>query len=495
MTLPCAYDKRFLVWSLFGLALLCVVMKVSNGAAFALIALPMLVGFAKNKIEISFYCLLATAMLTVTNGFLAPKGMAYSFEARFAYLIVGGVLFFQMVGQRKSTFVMPTALMIFYIAYMAMVSGVGFQPIISYLKMILFLIVFLAFLSAANASAIRPQGGAKMRSLLLCFACFLIFGSMALIPFPGIGKMGAAQAIEAGASVDSVGLFMGVCIQPQALGPMVAVFSTVLFADLLWSIRRWDKLYVALLLCAPILVYYTSSRTAMGTYLAGMMFVGFVFMSSQLKGRGAALWKGRALSALFTAGLVACLALFATPQMRDAVVRFAFKTGDRAVAEETRTFERLVSSRQGLVDRAMANFRESPVIGNGFQVSKEMSERSYSSPMQLLSAPIEKGVWFVAVLEEGGVLGFLLFVVILIAMFSMLLSRHAFIGAAALFVLMVSNCGEFTVFSMSGVGGMLWAVVFLGLALDAQRERLGAFAWGPAFTVRPQMRPGYLNRI
>lgn len=491
------YSKRFLIWSLIGLLLTTVAMKFSNGAGFALIFLPALVGIGKNKVEILFYCLIATAMLTITNPYLAPKGVAFSFLARFVYLFVGGILFFQMVGQQKSKIVSPMLLFCLYLAYQALVSSAGFQPIISYLKLLLFTIIFFAFFSVANASTRKVMAEQNLRSVFLCFACFLIFGSICLIPFPGIGKMGAAQALEAGYSVESIGLFMGMTQQSQALGPITAIFSTVLFADLLWSIRRWDKLYVALLLCAPILIYYTSSRTAMGTYLAGMLFVGFVFMNARLKGRGAALWKTRALSVFFVAGMVACLGLFATPQARDAVVRFAFKSGDAEVEAEHQNFDSLVSSRQGLVDVSMANFRDSPVIGNGFQVSEEMKDRNYTSIMQVLSAPIEKGVWFIAVLEEGGVIGLLLFVIVLLSIFSLLLQRRAFIGVAAFLVLTVSNCGEFTFFSLSGMGGILWAVIFIGLALDAQRERpqpLGGPAFGMMYGPRPGMHPFYSTR-
>lgn len=144
MKLTDVYDKKTLVWLLIGLAVLCLAMKVSNGAVFAVIFFPMLIAFTKNKPGVLLYCLLATALLTMTNPFLAPKGTAFSFEARFVYLLAGGVLFFQLVGQRKSPFVMPLASILFYIAYMAIVSAAGWQPLISYLKLVLFLIVFFA---------------------------------------------------------------------------------------------------------------------------------------------------------------------------------------------------------------------------------------------------------------------------------------------------------------------------------------------------------------
>jgi len=71
--------------------------------------------------------------------------------------------------------------------------------------------------------------------------------------------------------------------------------------------------------------------------------------------------------------------------------------------------EEMMATRQGLIDRAMYNWRKKPLIGNGFQVSDEMQYEHRKGFADYLSAPIEKGVWISAVLEEGGVIGLSLF--------------------------------------------------------------------------------------
>ena len=468
------YDLKTLVWGVLGLLVLCALMKVSDGAGFIAIFIPLLVAFGKNRTELLVYIILATAVLTVTNAFIAPKGMVFSIAARALYLVVAGVIILQNTGRRAARFLTPLLSIFIYVGFQAMASAQGWQPIISYLKILLFTVVFLAFWGMANAASVRdgvrPQA---LRSVVLVFACFLIFGSLALIPFPGIAKLGAARAVEMGLPVESIGLFQGVTFQPQALGPSVGAISVVLFADLLFSIRRWDKLYLLLLIGAPILIFYTSSRTAMGTWLAGMSFATFVFMCARGVGTR---WKNRALGVLMLIGVLGGIVLFATPQMRDAVARFALKY----TAEEQEldvSWETMTVTRQGLMDASMDNFRESPVIGNGFQVSKSLEALDIRSWGQLLSAPIEKGVWVTAVLEEGGAIGMILFVLFLVVAFWGMLSRRAYIGACALFVLLVSNFGEFTFFSMSSIGGVGWALVFTGLALDAARLRQERQAW------------------
>lgn len=465
------YDKKWLIGSLIGLLVLCGAMKFTGGVGFLLIIPLILMAFSKNRPELMLYCLLMTAMLTVTNSFIAPKGMIFSVAARAVYMVVGVVLTLQIVGQRNSRLITPVLSILVYVAYMAVVSSVGWHPLISYLKIVLFLIVFFAFYSAANALATR--GGVRsecLRGVVLCFAIFVILGSLALIPFPNIGKMGADQLIKQGVDVEAFGLFQGVTFHSQTLGPLIAGLATLLLADLLFSVRRWDKLYVALLLGAPILIYYTTSRTAMGTFLAGMFFAGFLFMNASGRKVGNR-WKSRALSVLVILGILGAIGLCASSGVRERVVSFIFKTGNQVVAEETISFDKFVSSRQGLVDSALSNFNASPWIGNGFQVAPEMAEREIDSWKQLLSAPIEKGVWIYAVLEEGGIFGMALFVIFILVSFTALISRQAYIASSVLFVFLISNLGEFTFFSMSANGGMLWALVFAGLALDAQRQR------------------------
>lgn len=469
MTQPTAYDKKFLVTALIGLGLLCLAMKVTGGAGFLLIFPFVLVGFGKNKTELLLWCVLATTVLTMTNTNIAPKDQVFSLANRGLYAVVGGVMVLQMVGQRPSKILTPLLGLLPYIAYMALTSAFGWVPLISYLKLTLFLIVFLAFYSVGNASATRYAVSVeKLRSVFLSFAIFLIAGSIALLPFPTISTLRTEEFFLRYGYIPEGSLFTGMTVHSQALGPIVSIFSTFLLADMLFSLKRGDKLYILLLLLCPILIYKTGSRTAMGTYVAGMFFVTLLFM--QARGLGAQ-WKNKAMGTLLCLGIVGGIAFMATPQLRQSAINFIYKVRVGDVAEEKKGFDQLVRTRQGLIDNAMANFKESPLIGNGFQVSKQLKEQDRSSWTEYLSAPIEKGVWITAVLEEGGVFGFILFVIFLLCAFGKLLARRAVIGVSLFFVFVVSNLGEFTIFSMSGDGGLFWAMTFMGLAIDAHRQR------------------------
>lgn len=469
LQLPDVYSKKALVWGLFGIATLCLASMFTDGAGFALILPLILIGFGKNRTLLLTWCLLATTILTMTNDFFVPKSSTFFTVGKVVYLLVGGVMTLQIIGQHRSKVITPLLFLLVYLVYAAVISAVGWMPLVSYLKLTLFTVTFLAFYSVATATAtrltVRPE---VLRSILLSFACFLLVGSLLLIPFPSISHLRVEQFFLQYGYIPEGTLFMGIANQSQALGPIVAIFATMLLADWLFSVKKWSWLYALLFACTPILIYKTGSRTAMGTYLAGLLFVGFFFM--RVKGLDSK-WKSRALSVGFLVGTLGILSLFATPAARQSVREFVFKWEREGVETDASSWDKLTSSRQGLVERMKENIAESPAIGNGFQVSKEMEHLEVSDFNQLLGQPIEKGVWIYAVTEEGGFFGMVLFCLFLIVAFTLLLSRQAYIGAALLFVFTISNFGEFTFFSMSGMGGIFWAMLFVGLALDAQRIR------------------------
>ena len=354
------------------------------------------------------------------------------------------------------------------------------MPLLSYLKLLLFAVMYLGFYSVANAAATRRGVRVeKLRSVFLSFAVFFMLGSVCLIPFPGLGTMSAEAFYRHFGYYPEGGLFMGMALHSQSLGGMAAAFAAILLADMLFSLRRWDKLYIVLLLCAPILVYKTGSRTAMGTLLITVAFICLVFMGAKgVKSK----WRGRALNTLIGGAICMGLLLFTTPQMRQAVAKFVLKYASDD-QELVVSYENVIATRQGSIEEQLENFKDSPVIGHGFQVSKAMKAMTVYSWKQLLSAPVEKGVWVTAILEEGGALGLLLFVIVSTTIGFLLWSRGAYTALAVFVSLLVSNLGEFTMFSMTAVGGITWVLVFVGVTLDAQRVRLRMSEARPVFNI------------
>lgn len=461
------YDKKALIKGCLGIALTCVCMKVAGGIG-ALLIVPILLGaLSRNRQEWIFYSLLMITCLTVTNNNIAPKDFVFSMVARLVYLFLAVVMTLQLTAQRRSRILTSFLWILLYIVYMSGVAWTGWNPIISYLKLILFTLVFLAFYSVTNHVSTHSQvRSTTLRSVMLSFMVFFIFGSIALLPFPAIAMLRVDYFVLNGLPIPEGSLFMGMTDHSQSLGTMMAMMGVILIADLLFAIRRWDKLYLALIGCSLFLIVKSGSRTAMGTLVIGCAFTVLLFMRAHGVG---ARWRGRALSALMMLVVVFGLLIAVTPRMREQMVSFIYKARGEKVEETEQTYENLLKTRQGLIDSAMDNFRESPWIGNGFQVSLRYKDWEPSSWKQLLSAPVEKGVWIPAVLEEGGVFGMSLFLLFLVVVCICCLRHRAYMALTMFISMLACNLGEFTIFSMSSSGGFFWSMVFTGVALDAQR--------------------------
>lgn len=469
------YDTAYLLKSLSIYLIVVLMMYMTKGPGFVFIVPFVLIALFTNKPEKAFFWLLLTVALVTANPRIVPKDVVFSIAQRMLMVIIAFTMASKIFGGRKSPAITTFFSVVPYLLFAAISSAQGWCPLISYLKMFLFTSVFFAYLGVAKqAGEANLSLSTKMRSCMLAFACFFIFGSTLLIPFPGLSQLLPEQIKN---TPNATSLFMGMTMHSQSLGPAIAGINALVFADMMFSIKRFDRLYVALLLCCPILIFKTSSRTGMGTYLAGILYVTFLFF----RARGiSSRWKSRALNIVTAVLAVAIMSLFATSSGREGVTKYMLKGQDDG---EGVSVDQLTSSRQALVDDAMYSFKQKPLIGNGFQVKYDTGLVVRDSIKSFLTAPVEKGVWFTAVLEEGGVPGMILFVFFIFGSIIRLAKYKAYIASSCLLVLIVSNFGEFTVFSMSYTGGILWAIVFAGLTIDVQRLRLerevGRLYYGP----------------
>lgn len=458
------YDKKYLFKCLAWLGITFGLMRVTGGVGFAIVIPMVFYSFLARKTESLLFWLLVAVCSLIINPHLVSKGGGFAWMQRGLMLFLGSVMAVNVMSYPMHKAIRPFAGILVYVFFMIFSSAQGWNPTISFLKLLLFSLIYFAYLGISNQIGINPKvSSRKIRSIMLSMAILFIFGSVLLAPFPGLAQMQASD-FEAG-TVDLSSfksLFMGMTNHSQCLGPAVSTLSVVLLGDLLFSIKKIDLLYVAMLLCCPYLIYLTSSRTGMGSYLLGQAFVVWVFMNA--RGIGAR-WKSRVMTSAIMLATVLLISLGSIPSMHDRIIKFVTKSTD---ADTAVTTEQIISSRHGLMDQSINNFKKSPFIGNGFQVSEEM-KRMNKGGLAILSAPIEKGVWVTAVLEEGGIIGWTIFVFFLLTCITLSIKRRAYIGASCLFVCMLTNLGEFSFFSMSYIGGFTWAMVFVGLALDLRK--------------------------
>lgn len=476
------YDMKALKKYLFILAAFTGLSYATRGYIFVVLPLFILAALAGGKLVDLLFWVMVLCFTGVANPYLFPKTPVTFIIARLSLFAIAGCLMVRVFARRNARIVAPFVGIFFYMVWTAAISIQGFEPVVSYLKIMLFVPIYLALYTVANEVTASTRVNAKaVRSAILAIVCFIVFGSLALWPFPGISQL-QARAIEDVAKIAEMvaaghSLFMGITNHSQALGPMLGVLLTAIFADLLFSVKRWDIIYVALLVIGVFLIIKTSSRTGMGTFVAGLLMTTWLFWRARVVGGR---WKAKVTSGLFLAGIVGFAAVLAVPSVRDRVLSFVLKINATSTNVNTSdvTFERVTSSRQGLIDVSMYNFRKKPLLGNGFQVSEEMKYVQRKGLMDYMSAPIEKGFWPAAILEEGGVPGMMLFGGFLLVTMILLIVRHAYIGAATFWSFIVVNMGEFNFFSMSYTGGFEWALVYAAVILDGQRmKNVGLQVW------------------
>lgn len=463
-----------------GLVFLC---KFSAGAAFAVL-IPALVYTCSTGHDFQvLYVLFLTVLGTILNSYFIPKTVIFNLSNKLVLLMAAAALGVRLFAVRPSRLLSPLLALVPYLIFMTLTAPVGWQPTISYLKLVLFSLSLMAMYGAADKVMRRPGGEAWLRSMFLATSIFFIFGSLVLTRLGGIGYMSGEELVK---NPDLVSLFRGMSNHSQALGPIVAVFGVFLFADWMFAIQRPDRLYLALMLCCPILIWITGSRTALASFLAGlMMSVYFTLQQRQVKRR----WRqmvGQVAALLTIFGLITVLLV---PSVRHKVEHYIVKYDERENKAEV-TSETILKSRQHVIDSELTNWRQSPIVGNGFQVSAVMKGSEVSGFRDILSAPVEKGTWTYAVLEEGGVIGMILFCGFILVTLTLLIRRKAYVGASVFFTVIMTNMGEFTIFSMSAMGGIFWFMTFLALVFDQKRmDRAKAVALGAQVAQATQGEP------
>jgi len=450
--------SRYVLWLLAMMA----ASYVTAGWVFILFIFILIGAIGRKQDELFLFIILATTCFMLTNGNIVRKGIVFVACTKMLLMVASVCLVGQIFGRRHPVTLPPLLSIVPYLLFIAVSSQQGWSPTISNLKLFLFSMIFFAYYGCSIKMIAELKGVVKFRSMILATAIVYIFGSVLLIPFPSISYMSSEEMLL---NPDAVSLFRGMSNHSQALGPLVSVFGILLFADLVFSVQRPDKLYVSLLMACPVLLYMTSSRTAMASFIAGIAFA--IYCAMRHRGLNIT-WKRKVLSFITTLMFIVSVAVAIVPSIRDRIVKFTVKYGgDENVALSS---DIIWKSRKDKLDSALYYWKQSPYIGNGFQVSAEMSQLDINDFKQILTAPVEKSTWTYAILEEGGIIGMILFVVFLLVTFCGFMARKAYIAVSLFFTFILSNMGEFTIFSMSADGGIFWLLIFVGAVFDHIRN-------------------------
>lgn len=249
--------------------------------------------------------------------------------------------------------------------------------------------------------------------------------------------------------------FQGILSHPQTFGPISATIASFLTGLCLFHQNR-SKLVMISAVLAWTGLYGSQSRTALLAAILGLAIVVgvglFKTQSWQLQIKRVATSLGTMVAAVV--GL-AFIAIFWS-NVQSAIVGFLLK--DEGQASVVASLE---DSRGGLIERSMSNFYSAPITGIGLGVPSDASRaRVETGAFGLpVGASVEKGFMPSAVLEETGIVG----AILVVLMIGYLIWPVIHGAPLALFWMLLTsllvNFGEMVFFSVGGMGFYFWIIM------------------------------------
>lgn len=393
-------------------------------------------------------------LFTMVSPGIAPVASAATIGR---YAVLAGAALSMLLWSRRTrmasydgSIVLATlTLGVFLVVHSAFVSP---EPDVSILKAISWTVVMVTALSAW--ARLDDQARTQLERQLFGGLLLLMLLSVPV----GLGGIGYL--------VNGTG-FQGALNHPQAMGPTAAIFGAWVAGKLLATAPPLWR-YVGLLGMCLVLVVMSEARTAGAALVLGVASA--VLVSPFIAGIPAR----RLMPALASPqlhGLVmtgAIVLLFVGAALSSVLGDYLVKRGDTSGS----LLDAAEASRGALVYTMIANFEASPLTGIGFGIASDYTTMVVERDPVLglpTSASIEKGVLPIAVLEELGIFG----AVLVAAWLWMVLRRGARSGVAAFAVLatiILTNLGEATLFSPSGMG--LLPLVLLAWAVTGTPAHL-----------------------
>ena len=436
--------------------------RLTKGAFAWFLALLGLHWAMNNQLGKAVSCYMLFPFFVIMNPMILPKNTLCALALRLGPVLMTAGLFLSG-GRRPGRHVLPLGAMAFYLVVAAVSSATGYAPMISYLKIVNFVILLTGLWIGLKNLDRHPDDVMDMRCFMLGIAIVLVFGSALTALVPSVGYLNMTNMLIRDhpdmsmeeinfivANMQGVRLFAGVTNQSQCLAILRPCMFAWVTCDMLFIERRISMLHLSLIVCTLPLVYMTRSRTSFCATAASIVLIYFwclqmVRIRARLK---AAFRTGMAVVLLV--GVAYCVY---SEIRHDTISRWLRKTED--VSGDQRSLaEAFSSSRMGLVAESMRDFRRNPLLGKGFQVMEYMQGMSGFR----LTASIEKGVLPAMILGETGVVGMIAFVFFLFAFYGGCMQKRLYVTMALFTVMVACNFGEANFFSPGGPGGMLWVI-------------------------------------
>jgi hypothetical protein len=257
--------------------------------------------------------------------------------------------------------------------------------------------------------------------------------------------------------------FQGALSHPQILGPIGAIISAYFLGQGFYN-ERYSNFHLIAGLSFFLFVLMSQART--GVFMLGG---GFILMT--LTGPNA-LKLPQKIFRLAAVGVVVLLITTAAGIFNVFAFTADFVAKDEEDAGKS-VGEIFDSSRGAHIERSMANFAENKLLGIGFGVP---SDQEYTEEIEYfygfpISARLEKGFTPTATLEENGVLGTFIIVILLLTIIAYVINVKDRILRWILFTALLVNVGEAVFFSFGGAGMFIWIMIGFTLAISGRKSQ------------------------
>ena len=251
--------------------------------------------------------------------------------------------------------------------------------------------------------------------------------------------------------------FNGVMNHSQSLANTVPLYQALLLCDMLLIEKKISRMHLLIIIISPLLLYMSRSRTALMIYIVSIIMI-YTFCVPLLKIPSNIKIKIKTKMYVI---LIFILIIATFAQIHTRTLSKWIRKEDNIENDYRSVSEALTSSRMGLVEYNLNDFKLSPIWGKGFQVMNWHDAAYKSKRISLLSAPIEKGVLPLMILGETGIVGTIVFIAFLYSFYSTCIRLKYRVLLCLFTTLLASNMSEASFFSPGG-GNMQWIIAVIG---------------------------------
>lgn len=323
----------------------------------------------------------------------------------------------------------------------------SFYPTYSIIK-----ISFWYYLVICFSAYFYKLGFEEKKNILMSCYCILmlvIIISLLLHFVPGIGYFVNGEGLQ------------GITNQPQVFGSIAGLFSLI---SIMFFLNSKNYLFSFGFIFGLIGIYLSQARTA-----ALAFFISFAFLLIQI------IWDRYSLNNMniysrFSSRLSFFFIIFTPLLILFNYNYFANFINKRGESGFTSIDE---SSRAIFIERMLNNIDIYGLSGIGLGIPSNLnfSEMSYLPFLYLpISLPVEKGVFYIANIEE---LGFLFGGIIFLILF--FIFKNGFIRnyyAPIIIFIFATNIAENTFFSVGGLGMLFWIFACMSIVFISKRDQI-----------------------